>query len=96
MLRSSIKKTIVFLGWFFVFLTILSLVLTWLTNYQFTHRFQQYFTQYRAVQWCILLTMISWGINFLLYKSHIKYKIYAGICLIIALGTLFFMSIGVY
>lgn len=88
------KKTINLLGWIGVSFTILTLILTLLTTYQFTYI--KYFNSYYTLQWCIFGTMIVWAINMILVKSNFKNIIYPITCAIIAFATMFFMYMRVY
>lgn len=88
------RKTINFLGWIGVSLTILTLILTLLTTYQFTYI--KYFDSYYTLQLCMFFTMISWAIRMLDLKANLKNIICPITCTMIAVGTIFFMLMKVF
>lgn len=90
------KKVLDWLGWILVLFTILSLIFTWLTTYQFTYRLQRYFNNYYILQMCMLFTMLVWGIKFFDFKAKYRNLVYTLLCILIAAGSLFFMYAGVY
>ncbi|PRR79072.1 hypothetical protein CLLI_11130 [Clostridium liquoris] len=89
------RKTIGVLGWCTVFITTIALILTLLTTCQFIYI--KYFNSYLTLQWCIFFTMIVWAIKLIDLKSNINNKIvYPVLCMIFAVGTMFFIFMGVY
>lgn len=88
------RRTVGFLGWAFVALTTLSLIFTLLTTYQFVSI--QYFNSYRVFDIFIICTMSIWAVNFLDNSNKSRNLLYSGGCAFIALGTLFFMYMGVF
>ena len=88
------KRAINFLGWVGVSLTILTLVLTLLTTYQFTY--VKYFDSYYTLQWCIFFTMITWAAKMFELKASLKNIGYPIACILIAVGTAFFIYMKVY
>jgi putative effector of murein hydrolase len=88
------KKTINLLGWIGVCLTILTLVLTLLTTYQFTY--VKYFNSYSTLQWCIFFTMIAWAVKMFDFKASRNDIMYPITCIVIAVGTMFFIFMKVY
>lgn len=88
------RRAIHFLGWMGVSLTILTLVLTLLTTYQFTY--VKYFDSYYTLQWCIFFTMVVWAINMFDFKASFKNAAYPVACILIAVGTIFFIYMKVY
>ncbi|WP_368489001.1 hypothetical protein [Clostridium sp. BJN0013] len=88
------KNTINLLGWIGVIFTILALILTLLTTYQFTY--VKYFNDYYTLQWSIFITMIIWAINMVVFKTRFKNVIYPLTCVLIACVTMFFMYMKVY
>ncbi|NMM63244.1 hypothetical protein HBE96_11250 [Clostridium sp. P21] len=88
------KKTINLLGWIGVCLTILTLILTLLTTYQFTY--VKYFNSYNTMQWCIFFTMIAWAGKMFDFKASHRDIICPITCIIIAIGTMFFIFMKVY
>lgn len=88
------RKTINILGWIGVFFTILALILTLLTTYQFTY--VKYFDSYYTLQLCMTLTMIMWAIKMFDLKSNLKNVVYPATCFIIAIATIVFMFMKVY
>lgn len=90
----KMKKTINLLGWIGVCLTILTLVLTLLTTYQFTY--VKHFNSYYTLQWCMFLTMLAWAAKMFDFKSSRNYIICTITCIVIAVGTMFFIVMKVY
>lgn len=88
------KNTINLLGWIGVIFTILALILTLLTTYQFTY--VKYFSDYYTLQWSIFITMIIWAINMIVFRTSFKNVIYPLTCVLIACVTMFFMYMKVY
>lgn len=88
------RRAIHFLGWMGVSLTILTLILTLLTTYQFTY--VKYFNSYKTLQWCIFFTMIAWAINMFDFKASFKNKKCPVACILIAVGVIFFIYMKVY
>ncbi|KAJ52889.1 type II secretory pathway component PulF [Clostridium tetanomorphum] len=89
------RKAIGVLGWCTVFFTTISLILTILTTCQFIY--VKYFNSYFTLQWCIFFTMVVWSIKLIDLKGNIKGKIlYPALCLIFAVGTMFFIFMKVY
>ncbi|MBV4419908.1 hypothetical protein KM800_11345 [Clostridium tyrobutyricum] len=88
------KNTISFLGWIGVILTIISLILTLLTTYQFVYI--KYFNGYYVFQLCIIVTMILWSINMLFYRNNFKTIVYPVTCVLIACAAIFFVYMRVY
>ncbi|MFL0194206.1 hypothetical protein ACJDU8_01245 [Clostridium sp. WILCCON 0269] len=88
------KNTINLLGWIGVIVTILALILTLLTTYQFMY--VSYFSDYHTLQWSIFVTMIIWAINMVVFRSSFKNVIYPLTCVLIACATMFFMYMKVY
>lgn len=88
------KRAINFLGWVGVSLTILTLVLTLLTTYQFTY--VKYFDSYYTLQWCIFFTMLALAIKMFEFKTNLKNIVYPAACILIAFGTIFFIFMKVY
>lgn len=88
------RKTINVAGWVTVFITIIALMLTILTMYQFMY--VKYFDSYFTLQWCIIFTMTIWGIKLMDMKTNIKNCLYSLVFLAIAAGTVFFMVMKVY
>ena len=90
------KKLISLLGWVSVFLTILALIFTWLTTYQFTYRFQGNFSNYFLLELCLLVTMFFLGLKFLFKGENNRNLMYTILCILIATGTIIFMYMKVY
>ncbi|WPC41456.1 hypothetical protein [Clostridium sp. JS66] len=88
------KKTINLLGWIGVCLTILTLVLTLLTTYQFTY--VKYFNSYYTMQWCIFFTMLIWAAKMFDFKANRNDIVCPITCVLIAIGTIFFIFMKVY
>lgn len=88
------RKAINILGWLGVSLTILALVLTLLTTYQFTY--VKYFDSYYTLQWCMFLTMIMWAVKMFDLRSNFRNVIYPITCFIIAVTAIAFMFMKVY
>lgn len=90
------RKVINALGWISVFLSILAIIFTWLTTYQFTYKLQTHFRNLTILQWCMVCTMIFLGLNFINFKKNARNYVYAALCILFAMGTIFFMYMGVY
>lgn len=88
------RKTIDFLGWIAVSFTILTLVLTLLTTYQFTYI--KYFDSYYTLQWCIFFTMLIWAIRMFRLKNIYKNVMYPIVCITMAVCTIIFIIMKVY
>lgn len=88
------KKSISILGWGSVTLTIFTLILTLLTTYKFIYI--RAFDSYYTLQWCIFFTMMVWAIKITDFKRNIKSLAYSVLCLLIAVGTIFFIFMKVY
>lgn len=89
------KKAISLIGWCFVLFTTVSLVFTILTTYQFVYI--KYFNSYYTLQWCIFFTMSIWAIKLVsCNKNKTPNKIYPILCMIFAVGTIFFIFMRVY
>jgi hypothetical protein len=88
------RKAINFLGWIGVFSTIFTLILTLLTTYQFIYI--KYFDSYYTLQWCIFFTMITWAAKMFESKVSLKNIGYPIACMLIAVGTAFFIYMRVY
>lgn len=88
------KNTISLLGWIGVILTTLALILTLLTTYQFVY--VKYFNGYYTLQLSIVVTMIIWSINMIVFRKNFKNIVYPITCVLIACVTMFFMYMKVY
>lgn len=89
-----LKRTIGFLSWALVIITTVCLICTLLTTYQLISI--QYFSNYKMFDVFMILTMIAWGANFLDNTDKSRNLFYSGGCAFIALGTMFFMYMGVF
>lgn len=89
-----LKKTVGFLSWALVIVTTACLVFTLLTTYQFISI--QYFGNYKIFDIFMTFTMIVWAVNFLDNSEKSRNLFYSGGCAFIALGTMFFMYMGVF
>ncbi len=88
------RRAINLLGWMGVCLTILTLVLTLLTTYQFIY--VEYFDSYYTLQWCIFFTMLFWAVKMFEINNSLRSKLYPIACVVIAFGTIFFIFMKVY
>lgn len=88
------RKTINLLGWIAVSFTILALILTLLTSYQFTYI--KYFDSYYTLQWSIFFTMVIWSIKMFDCNGKHKSITYPIVCLAIAVCTMCFIILKVY
>lgn len=88
------KKLVSIFGWIFVVFTIISVVFTLLTTYQFIYI--KYFSGYYPIQIGIFLTMISWALKFWIYDKDDKKITYSLICLFLAAIALFFRLFVVF
>lgn len=90
------EKAINLIGWVFVLLTMLTLTFTLLTTYLFVRQIS-YFDSYSTFQLCFALTMIIWAIRmFIDKKERSQNLLYSVSCILIAMGTVYFMYIGVF
>ncbi|MCR3761593.1 hypothetical protein [Clostridium felsineum] len=89
-----VKKTVECLGWVFVSLTTLALIFTVLTTYQLLTI--QYFNNYKMFQSFMICTMLLWAVKIYDKTDKIKSLVYSLCCAAIAVGTAFFMYIGVF
>lgn len=87
------KKVFNLLGWALVVATIISIILTLLTAYQFITI--KYFNTYYPIEWGIFLTMIFWSFK-LFDNQYNKKKVYPIICLLMACVAMFFIYMRVY
>jgi hypothetical protein len=83
------KRAINFIAWLAVFFTIVAVILTLSCTYHFINIY--YFQDYFLAQCCIVFTMLVWSIKVLGWKETSKNKLYSVFCLLIAVGTAFFM-----
>ncbi|MFD3158140.1 hypothetical protein ACFIJ5_15010 [Haloimpatiens sp. FM7330] len=88
------KKIVDVVGWVCVVVTVAILIMTLLTTYQFIYL--KYFNTYKIIQICIFFTMITWAIKMYIQKSNSTNIVYPLLCMILAVGTIFFMYVGVY
>jgi len=90
------RKAINVLGWVFVALTMLSIVVTVFSTYLYGHQIS-YFTSYNALQICLVATMITWVIKLSLdKKERAENALYCVGCTLIAFGAMYFLYVGVY
>ncbi|MGE5629023.1 MAG: hypothetical protein ACM3X7_13100 [Solirubrobacterales bacterium] len=88
------KKAINLFRWIAVTFTVLALVLTLLTSYQFIYI--KYFDSYYTLEWSMFFTMLLFGISMFDYKHRLKNIVYSLCCMILAAGTMFFIYMKVY
>jgi cell division protein FtsW (lipid II flippase) len=88
------RKTINFFGWVSVVLTIISLLATLSTSHQ-VYNIEYHFMNYRILQWCIFSTMLFWAISFFSISTDKRRYVYSLICLFFAMGSIFFIFMGV-
>ncbi|MDF2505136.1 MULTISPECIES: hypothetical protein [Clostridium] len=90
------KKAINFIGWILVSLTMLTLTCTLLTTYLYIRQ-TRYFDSYSTFQLCMALTMMIWAVKMFVDKRERSQNLlYSISCTLIAVGTVFFMYIGVF
>lgn len=89
-----LKRTIGFLSWALVVITTVCLICTLLTTYQLISI--QYFGSYKMFDVFMIFTMVAWAVNFLDNTDKSRNLFYSGGCAFIALGTMFFMYMGVF
>ncbi|KOF58097.1 MULTISPECIES: hypothetical protein [Clostridium] len=89
-----LKKTVGFLSWTLVVITTVCLIFTLLTTYQLIPI--QYFSNYKMFDIFMIFTMIVWAVNFFDNSDKSRNLFYSGGCAFIALGTMFFMYMGVF
>lgn len=88
------KKVIDVLGWVCVIITVAVLIVTLLTTYQFIYL--KHFNTYRIIQLSILFTAITWSIKAFMQKTEQSNMVYPIIYMLLAVGTVFFIYVGVY
>ncbi len=88
------KKTIDFLGWTSVVITIMALLCTLVTTYRFSY--VEYFNSYEVLQICIISTMFFWSFKLYGTEAGCKKWAYSLICLLFAMATIFFMQNSVW
>ncbi len=88
------KRAINIVSWIAVFCTMVTLILTLCSNYSFITAY--YFYNFYATQYCMIFTMLMWSIKMLSWKESSRYRFYSLCCLLIAVGTAYFMYIDVY
>lgn len=88
------KKAINVCVWIGVVFTILTLILTLLTTYQFTYI--RYFDSYFTFQCSMSITMLLFGIALIEKKPKDKNMLFPLLSIILAVGTMFFIFMGVY
>lgn len=88
------RKVIDILGWVCVLVTVIVLIMTLLTTYQFIYL--KYFNSYRLIQLCIFFIGIVWSIKAFIQKPDNTNIVYPLFYMSLAVGTIFFIYIGVY
>lgn len=90
---SKMRKALNALGWIFVVLTMLASTWTLLATYLYV---RQTISGYRILQICIICTMLIWAVKMATEKKDESRNITGSIfCTFIAVGTFFFMYMGV-
>lgn len=88
------KKLINILSLLSGLVTCVAVILTLLTTYHFIY-VNEVFNSYNPIQIGLAVTMMLWGIKFFLYENGKKRVAYSVICMIIAIGSLFFLTMYV-
>lgn len=89
-------KTVGFLGWLFVVLTIISLLFTLTTAHQIQY-IDFHFKYYSILQVCIFFTMIFWAIILFRMNTGGRRIVYSSICVLFAVCMVLLRLIyGVY
>jgi len=88
------RKTLNLLGWVSVLITILTLISTLLTTYQFIYI--KYFDSYFTLQCSMVITLTLFGITMFDSKYKFKNVMFSFVCMAIAALTLFFIWMRVY
>lgn len=89
------RKAINVLGWIFVVLTMVSIIVTVFSTYLYGRQVT-YFNSYNGLQICLVATMITWVIKLNLdKKERAENVLYCVGCTLIAFGAMFFLYIGV-
>lgn len=90
MKKFSIRDTITFICTLSAFITSVIIVLTFLTTYHFINS-MPIFNSYLPLQIGLCITMALWAIRFAINKVGREKYIYAIVCIIISLISLFFI-----
>ncbi|MBD7915062.1 hypothetical protein H9660_07855 [Clostridium sp. Sa3CUN1] len=90
MKKFSIRDTITFICTLAAFITSVIIVLTFLTTYHFINS-MPIFNSYLPLQIGLCITMALWAIRFAINKVGREKYIYAIVCIIISLISLFFI-----
>ncbi|GIM30527.1 hypothetical protein CPJCM30710_31930 [Clostridium polyendosporum] len=88
------KKLINILSLLSGLVTCIAVILTLLTTYHFIYG-NKIFNSYNPIQIGLAVTMILWGIKFFFYENGERRVAYSIICMIIAIGSLFFLTMYV-
>ena len=84
------KKLLAILSIVSAIVTCITIICTLLTTYQFIY-VGQIFNSYVPIQIMIIVTMIIWGIKFLINEKGWKRVVYTLISLFTAAGCMFFL-----
>lgn len=66
------------------------IICTFLTQYQFIY-VTYIFSNYLALQIAIFITMTLWSLRFFFYRKGRERLVYSGVCILIAIISMFFM-----
>ncbi|MBU5592066.1 hypothetical protein KQI89_09815 [Clostridium sp. MSJ-4] len=88
------RKTLDYLCWAFVSITMVVIILTIISTYQYVYI--SYFNNYYMLEVSLAITMLLWSLKFFIWTKLPKRKIYSSVCFIIALAAIFFRISGVF
>lgn len=91
--ENKMRRVTNIFGWMSVIITIIALILTFLTTYKIVY--VKYFDTYFTLQWCITVTMLIWGINFFEFNIKSRKISYSIMCILIAVCNTFFIFMKV-
>lgn len=85
------KKAMSVMSMIVVVISIIIVIATFLTSYRFVY-INEAFSGYFPLQLAIAATMAIWGCKFWVIKKGIKRYVYSGICFILSLTSVFFIT----
>lgn len=90
-IRKGCCKAIDIIAWIFVFLTLSSLLLTIISNYQYLGSSIKYFENYTTFQISLFITMALGTVSLYDKRNRTRSLIYAIGCFVVASGMLYFI-----
>lgn len=90
------RKALNLIGWLFVSITMIALICTLLSTYLFVRQIS-YFNTYKTFQICMAVTMAIWAFKMNIDKNErAENMLYSVFCTFIAVGSVFFIYMGVF